>query len=80
MMVKINYRCVNRFVAAPDAAAHLAELRDADPWARSDLLIRDGWTTVPGTTDEAQQLPLEHEVGEVCAKRLMTAKLPSQHA
>ena len=71
--------CVSRFSAATDAAAHLAELRDTDPWARSELLIKDGWTGIPGMSGRDQQLPLESRVGELCAKRLMTAT-PAQHA
>src|ERR1700683_5197940 len=35
--------CVNRFVAAPDAATQLATLRKTDPWARTELLQKGGW-------------------------------------
>src|ERR1700761_404375 len=36
--------CVNRFVSAPDAATQLATLRKTDPWARTELLQKGGWT------------------------------------
>src|SRR4051794_16578067 len=44
--------CFNRFLASPDAVRHLAALRNADPWARGDLLMRDGWTAIPGTSKD----------------------------
>ena len=72
--------CVDRFVSAPDAAAHLAALHGTDPWARSDLLVKDGWTTIPGMSKQDEQQPNSSDVGDICAQRLMTAKLPAQHA
>lgn len=72
--------CVNRFVSAPDAAAHLAALRSTDPWARSDLLVKDGWTAIPGLSQQNDIQPNGSDVGDICAQRLMTAKLPAQHA
>jgi hypothetical protein len=72
--------CVNRFVSAPDAAAHLAALRSTDPWARSDVLVKDGWTAIPGLGQQGDKLPNSSDVGDICAQRLMTAQLPAQHA
>ena len=70
--------CVSRFVAAPDAATQLATLRKTDPWARTDLLQKDGWTTLPGMKD--QDLLSDTNVGDLCAQKLMTATLPSSHS
>jgi hypothetical protein len=72
--------CVNRFISAPDAATHLAALRNTDPWARSDLLVKDGWTMIPGTSQQDDEQANSSDVGDICAQRLMTAKLPAQHA
>ncbi len=69
--------CVSRFVTAPDAADHLAALRKADPWARTDLLQKDGWTRLPGLTDQGQRLISDANVGDLCAQRLLTATLPT---
>ena len=72
--------CVSRFVSAPNAATQLAALRNTDPWARSDLLAKDGWTTIPGVSKQPEQQLNSSDVGDVCAQQLMTAKLPAQHA
>ena len=68
--------CVSRFVAAPDAATQLATLRKTDPWARTELLQKDGWTKVPGMKTADQDMLGNSDVGDLCAKRLMTATLP----
>jgi hypothetical protein len=71
--------CVSRFVAAPDAATQLATLRKTDPWARTDLLEKGGWTTVPGLKGQTQDQLSDSNVGDLCAQRLMTATLPTAH-
>jgi hypothetical protein len=65
--------CFNRFLASPDAVAHLAALRKADPWARGDLLLHDGWTAIPGTSKEDNAFSDSSYVGDTCAQRLMAA-------
>ncbi len=65
--------CFHRFLAAPDAAAHLAALRKVDPWARGDLLVRDGWTAIPGTSHDDDAFTDSSYVGDTCAQRLMEA-------
>jgi hypothetical protein len=72
--------CVNRFVSAPDAAMQLATLRKTDPWARTELLQKGGWTNVPGMKNGDQDLLGNSDVGDLCAKRLMTATLPTPDA
>ena len=71
--------CVSRFVSAPDAATQLATLRKTDPWARTDLLQKGGWTAVPGLKNQDQDLLSDSNVGDLCAQRLMTATLPTMH-
>jgi hypothetical protein len=70
--------CFNRFLAAPDVAAHLAELRDADPWARGDLLVHDGWATIPGAKKHDDITVDRSYIGETCARRLLNAAQRSQ--
>jgi hypothetical protein len=65
--------CFHRFLASPDAVAHLAALRETDPWARGDLLVRDGWTAIPGTSKEDNAFSDSAYVGDTCAQRLMAA-------
>ena len=65
--------CFNRFLASPDAVAHLAALRSTDPWARGDVLVRDGWTAIPGASKEDNVFSDSSYVGDTCAQRLMAA-------
>jgi hypothetical protein len=65
--------CFHRFLASPDAVAHLAALRETDPWARGDLLVRDGWTAIPGTSKDDNAFSDGAYVGDTCAQRLMAA-------
>jgi hypothetical protein len=37
--------CVHRFLAASDAAAKLAELKETNSWGRDDLVEKAGWVT-----------------------------------
>jgi hypothetical protein len=71
--------CVSRFVTAPDAAELLAALRKTDPWARPDLLQKDGWTRLPGLNDQGQNPIPDADVGDLCAQRLLTATLPGSN-
>jgi hypothetical protein len=65
--------CFHRFLASPDAVAHLAALRNTDPWARGEMLARDGWTAIPGTSKEDNAFSDGAYVGDTCAQRLMAA-------
>jgi len=73
--------CVSRFVAAPDAATQLSALRKTDPWARTELLEKGGWTDVPGMKEQDQLHDLQSNayVGDLCAQRLLTATLPTSN-
>jgi hypothetical protein len=72
--------CVSRFVTAPDAAAQLAALRKTDPWARTEVLQKGGWTNLPGVTTQDEDQISDSRVGNLCAQRLMTATLPTPDA
>lgn len=62
--------CVDRFVSAPDAAAALASLKSSDSWKRDDFITNGGWVTIAGI-----EKPVEG-AAELCAQRLLEAKLP----
>jgi hypothetical protein len=71
--------CVNRFLAAPDAAARRDALRKQQPWYRSEVLEDAGWTVLSGM----QNLPGSQEpvagTADLCARRLMAITAPSNH-
>jgi hypothetical protein len=43
--------CVVRFGMGPAAVAQLAELQKTQSYERSDLLVKAGWVTMPGSKD-----------------------------
>ncbi len=43
--------CVAQFAAEAGKAAKLDEFRKIDSWKRSDYVIRQGWATMPGSTE-----------------------------
>ena len=40
--------CADRFQRGTDVAANLAALKQADAWARAELVEKGGWAAVPG--------------------------------
>ncbi len=43
--------CVEQSKQDPQVADTLAQLRDAGSWQRSDMLMKAGWATMPGSSD-----------------------------
>ena len=66
--------CVHRFLAAPDAAAKLAELKKESRWSRDDLVQDAGWTTFAAAKE-----PVDG-AAELCAEKLAEAELPATAA
>jgi hypothetical protein len=61
--------CVQRFVSAPDMAAQLALLTDAESWQRAGILIDRGWVTIAGLDQPAIG------AARLCASRLMSTDI-----
>jgi len=56
--------CIEQSSNDPQLAAHLAELRAASAYSRSDMVMKIGWATMPGTTDPNRQ------VAAACVEKL----------
>lgn len=56
--------CVDMFQRQPEAAARMAQLRQAQIWERRQFVERGGWATMPGTTTPNSNL------AGACADRL----------
>jgi hypothetical protein len=56
--------CVAEFMAAQDAKARLAKLKDASYWERSELVAKGGWATMPDRKEPNQI------VASMCAAQL----------
>jgi hypothetical protein len=63
--------CVSKFESAPDAATKLAALKKTDIWDRDDLIVKGGWTMLPGTKQVVDG------AADLCVQRLMNASLPT---
>lgn len=59
--------CVAQFRAEAEAVreAQLAALEEADSWNQSDVVVEQGWATLPGAEEPNE------EVAEACAERLL---------
>jgi hypothetical protein len=60
--------CVEQSKQDPQVVDTLAQLRDAGSWKRSDMLMKTGWATMPGSSDP------NREVARACMETL-TAQL-----
>jgi hypothetical protein len=62
--------CVTRFEHSPTAAVELASLKKTDEWQRGSFIEKGGWVTLPGMAAPVSG------AGDLCAEKLMAAKLP----
>jgi hypothetical protein len=63
--------CVNRFAAGPDATAQLATLKTTVGSERGELIIKNGWATMPGSKDPVVG------AADSCAQQLVNTGLPA---
>jgi hypothetical protein len=66
--------CVAGFNHGPDAVAQLAELKKASSYQRGDMLVKNGWLTMPGSTDPVAG------AADICVQKLMSAGLKTATA
>lgn len=63
-VVALSLICVDQSKRGPQLAERLAALKTASSWNRGDLVMKNGWATMPGTTEANSQ------VAEVCADKV----------
>jgi len=56
--------CVEQSSQDPQVVATLAQLKDASSYQRSDMLMKAGWATMPGSSDPNRQ------VASACMEKL----------
>lgn len=59
--------CVAKFEQTSDKAEKLKALQSAGTWSREDVVIEQGWATMPGAEEPYRQ------VAEACADRILDA-------
>jgi hypothetical protein len=63
--------CVDKFLAASDAAVTLARLKEESQWQRDDFIEKGGWVTLAGIEE-----PVDGAAG-LCAEHLAEMELPA---
>ena len=58
---------IERF--GPDAIDQLAALKKASSYQRGDMIIKNGWATMPGSTDPVRG------AADICVEKLLNANL-----
>ena len=61
--------CVTLFNQGPDTVAQLAALTKASSYQRSDMIVKGGWVTMPGSIDPVRG------AADICVDRLMSTAL-----
>ncbi len=56
--------CIDQSKRDPQTIERLAALKTASSWSRGDLVMKNGWATMPGTTEGNRQ------VANVCAEKI----------
>jgi hypothetical protein len=66
VVTALSLICVDQSKRDPMLAERVAALKAASSWTRGDLVMKNGWATMPGTTDGNSQ------VAKDCAEKLST--------
>ena len=66
--------CVAAFNHGPDAVAQLAALKKASSYQRGDMIVKDGWVTMPGSADPVAG------AADICVEKLINADLKTAAA
>jgi hypothetical protein len=56
--------CIDQSKRDPQLVERVAALKAASSWNRGDLVMKNGWATMPGTTEANSQ------VARVCAEKI----------
>jgi predicted MFS family arabinose efflux permease len=64
VVAALSLICVDQSKRDPQLAERLAAIKAVSSWSRGDLVIKNGWATMPGTTEADSQ------VARVCAEKV----------
>ncbi len=56
--------CVDQSKRDPQLSEKVASLKEASPWARGEVVIKNGWATMPGSTEGSL------DVARACADKV----------
>jgi hypothetical protein len=64
MVAALSLICVEQSKRDPQLAERVAAIKAASSWERGGIVIKNGWATMPGTTEADSQ------VARVCAEKV----------
>ena len=64
MVAALSLICVEQSKRDPQLAERVAAIKAASSWERGGIVIKNGWATIPGTTEADSQ------VARVCAEKV----------
>ena len=56
MVAALSLICVDQSKRDPQLAERVAALKSASSWNRGDLVVKNGWATMPGATEANSQV------------------------
>ena len=59
VVTALSLICVDQSKRDPQLAERMTALKAASSWSRSDLVRKNGWATMPGTTEPNSQVARE---------------------
>src|SRR5688572_593551 len=64
MVAALSLICVDQSKRDPQLAERVAAIKTASSWTRGDLVVKNGWATMPGATEANSQ------VAKDCAEKI----------
>jgi hypothetical protein len=58
VVAALSLICVDQSTRDPQVVERVAALKTASSWSRSDLVMKNGWATMPGTTEANRQVAI----------------------
>jgi hypothetical protein len=56
MVAALSLICVDQSKRDPQLAERVAALKSASSWNRGDIVVKNGWATMPGATEANSQV------------------------
>ena len=56
VVAALSLICVEQSMRDPQLVERVAALKTASSWTRGDLVMKNGWATMPGTTEANRQV------------------------
>ena len=66
VVAALSLICIDQSTRDPQLVERVAALKAASSWSRSDLVVKNGWATMPGATEPDRQVAI------ACADKIGT--------